>query len=145
MDPIYCPVCKKQISAADATCPHCGAKTTTTERKQDAEAEAKKAAYLGAEAIRVANEEKARLQAEDEEARRETVYRYATGKGVCPNCKSPNVVEYVFTEGGSDAGKSMACCLGCAFNPLAWLLIPFLSKKKAKGLQCQYCSNRWRL
>jgi len=65
--------------------------------------------------------------------------------GICPSCKSANVRPYSYTEGGSGAGQSMACCLGCAFNPIAWLIIPFLQGKKKGGFECKYCSNRWSL
>jgi DNA-directed RNA polymerase subunit RPC12/RpoP len=145
MNPIYCPVCKKEIPESAATCPQCGAKTTTADRAM----EAKKAEYLA-----VAEQEVQRRQYEahraeqaalDEESRRQAIYNRATGQGVCPQCKSPNVKEYTYKEGGSGSGQAVAGCLGCFFSPLAWLAIPFLQGKKKKAFECQYCSNRWSL
>jgi RNA polymerase subunit RPABC4/transcription elongation factor Spt4 len=145
MNPIYCPSCKKEIPESDTSCPHCGAATTATGRAL----EAKKAQYLAA-----AEQEAQRRQYEaqraeqtilDEESRRHAIYNHATGQGVCPQCKSPNVKQYTYKEGGSGSGQAVAGCLGCFFSPLAWLAIPFLQGKKKTAFECQYCSNRWSL
>ena len=152
IDPIYCPVCRKEIAKDAAVCPACGAKTSALERKQEAfEQEAERVQRLASEraAEKALREEQKRIKEGEKlqlaEAQREALFNKATGHGICPHCKSPNVKPYTFTEGGSGAGQSMACCLGCAFNPLAWLLIPFMQGKKKRGYECQYCSNKWRL
>ena len=149
MDPIYCPACKKQIPADADLCPECGELTNPIERR---EAQKKKAEYLAAQEHRFRLEqeqaqrgEAEKKRAQDEEARRKAIYETATGRGVCPSCKSPNVREYTFTEGQNNAGAGMSCCLGCFLTPWAFLALPFMSGRKAKGMECQYCSHRWRL
>ncbi len=145
MNPIYCPICKKEIEESDARCPYCGAKTSTPERAL----EAKKAEYLAAAEEELQRRQYEIQQAEqaslDAESRRQAIYNRATRQGVCPQCKSPNVKQYTYKEGGSGSGQAVAGCIGCFFSPVAWLAIPFLQGKKKKAFECQYCSNRWSL
>lgn len=145
LNPIYCPSCRKEIQDSDTSCPHCGAITTTEGRVM----EAKKAEYLAAAEQQIERRQLEIRQAEqyalDQESRRQAIYNRATGQGVCPQCKSPNVKEYTYKEGGSGSGQAVAGCLGCFFSPLAWIAIPFLQGKKKKAFECQYCSNRWSL
>jgi len=152
LDPVYCPACRQQIERDADPCPLCGAATSVEARRREAEEAEKKRAYLAAAEREAEKEqrhayemEKLAMRAEQEEARKKALYETATGYGICPSCKSANVRPYSYTEGGSGAGQSMACCLGCAFNPIAWLIIPFLQGKKKGGFECKYCSNRWSL
>lgn len=152
METIYCPVCRKEIEASAEVCPACGAITTTQGRMaiaQEQETARKKAEYLAAaEAQRQKEEQISAKEAEraaSAEVHRQGIYDKATGNGVCPSCKSPNVSLYTFTEGQNNAGAGLSCCLGCFLTPLAWLALPFMSGKKQKGCICNYCSHRWRL
>lgn len=138
METIYCPGCREQIPAEATLCPKCGEPTTVAERM---EAQKRKAEYLAAEEHRASLEQRAATQ----EAQRRAIYEHATGRGVCPSCKSPNVKDYTFVEGQNNAGASMSCCLGCFLTPWAFLALPFMSGRKINGLECQYCSHRWRL
>jgi DNA-directed RNA polymerase subunit RPC12/RpoP len=145
LNPIYCPACRKEIPEAAVECPHCGAKTTAKDRAL----EALKVEYLAAaetqEQRRQYEAQRAEQATQEEERRKQAIYNHATGHGVCPQCKSPNVKEYTYKEGGSGSGQAVAGCLGCFFSPLAWLAIPFLQGKKKTAFECQYCSNRWSL
>ena len=152
METVYCPSCRGSIPAAATICPLCGMPTTSRLR-MNLEAD-----RLAEEAEERAEEEARRTEAHRQwqvqenaarearaEADRLAVYNKATGKGVCPNCKSPNVLERSTKEGQNVAGAHMACCLGCFLSPLAFLALPFMGGRKVKLLECQYCSNRWRL
>lgn len=136
-DPLYCRRCKAPIEPSHAHCGRCGWDQSRSYaiaeiEAQEAEAAERRMEYAAQEVTK-------------KEAHRQAVYNTATGHGICPNCKSPNVRPYKYTEGGSSAGRGLACCMGCAFNPLAWALIPFMQGRQKKGWECQYCSNKWRL
>lgn len=145
METIYCPGCREQIPAEATLCPKCGEPTTVEGRR---EAQQRKAEYLAAaerQASAEAHQASLEQRAAAQEAHRRATYEHSTGRGVCPSCKSTNVKEYTFVEGQSSAGANMACCLGCFLTPWAFLALPFMAGKKNKGLECQYCSHRWRL
>jgi ribosomal protein L37AE/L43A len=141
LDPIYCRKCKKQVANSHDFCGHCGWDQTKSFALAEIEAQ-----ELESQAMRQQYEiQRAEQAALDAESRKQAIYNHATGQGVCPQCKSPNVKEYTYKEGGSSSGQAVAGCLGCFFSPLAWIAIPFLQGKKKKAFECQYCSNRWGL
>lgn len=148
LDPIYCRRCKALIESEHNHCGHCGWDQSKSFALAEIEAQEIEAAErrleVQAQQVEAARQSK-ELRIAQDEARKQALYNHPTGHGICPHCKSPNVKPYSFTEGGSGAGQSMACCLGCAFNPLAWLLIPLMQGKKRRGMECNYCSNKWRL
>ncbi len=148
LDPIYCRKCKKQIANTHDFCGHCGWDQSKSFAQAEIEAQEREAALRRqeweaqqAESRRLAQEQAAL----DEESRKQAIYNHATGQGICPHCKSPNIKQYTYKEGGSGSGQAVAGCLGCFFSPLAWLAIPFLQGKKKTAFECQYCSNRWSL
>lgn len=148
LEPIYCRKCKALIKSEFNHCGYCGWDQSRSYalaeiEAQEAEAQQRRLEWEAQQAENRRLEGAQRAQAD--EARRQALYAHATGQGVCPQCKSPNVQEYTYREGGSTAGQSTACCLGCFFSPLAWLAIPFLQGKKKRAFECQYCSNRWSL
>lgn len=120
-------------------CPMCDTPNTSSKERR----EEHRRAYEE-EAQRIA-EEQAKEQADKARAKQEAIYHHATGQGICPHCKSPNVVAYTEKEGGSTAGKAAAVVLGLTVTPLAFLAAPAFSKKKSLAYRCVACSNRWKL
>lgn len=145
MNPVYCPSCKAQIDAGYVFCPHCGSATSSQTRREE---DQRKKEFLAEEERRFAAQQqadRAQYEAVEREEYRKTVYARSTGQGICPNCKSQNVLVDTIVEGSSAGGKLGILSLGCFVTPLALIALPFMSGKRVREFQCQYCSNRWRL
>lgn len=80
-------------------------------------------------------QERQRLHAE--------LYKVDTGMGQCPNCGSRNLLTVRRSEANTDL-QSLACCLGCLFHWLLFLLIPFLHRHYTAVL-CRACGYEQRV